>query len=349
MTTYELYEKLCEFNEDEKFYEQYYDAQKKKWKLNEFLEGLDFQELLKRRLIIPEANTGYMPSSMSDETYFELEDKNSIVLNKHNRYTPAFKHRHVFFELIYVLSGSCVQQINQDKVIVKEGQFCLLAPYTTHSISVFDKSVIINILIRRSTFEDIFYDMLRDTNKIAVFFNQTLFSTTQNSYLILETNHDTLIREQVLIMFLEYINKKNYYEKILNSQLMILFAKILQLYENDIQYPPLTHKGTETCMQIIGYIEEHFKTITLQMVSEHFHFSQGYCSRLIKEYTGKSFTQIVQDLRFQRACSLLTTSNINIMEISSLVGFENVEHFNRLFKKRYKITPGQYRIQKGEI
>lgn len=349
MTTEELYEKLCNFNEDEKFYETYYDARKKKWKLDEFLKNLNYQELLERRLIIPEANTGYMPSSMSDETYFELSDKNSIVLNKHNRYTPAFRHRHVFFELVYVLTGSCTQRINQDEVTITEGQFCLLAPYTTHSIGVFDDSIIVNILIRRSTFEDIFYDMLRDTNKIAVFFNQTLFSTTQNSYLILDTARDAMIREQVLTMFLEYINKKNYYEKILNSQLMILFAKILQLYEDKIQYPALTHKGNETCMQIIGYIEKNFKTVTLSSVCNHFHFSEGYCSRLIKEHTGKSFTQIVQELRFQQACSLLTSSNISIAEISSLSGFKNVEHFNRLFKKRYQLTPGQYRIQETTI
>lgn len=348
MTTQQLYKKLLEFNEDEIFYASYYDAQQNQWKLDEFLSRLDFQQILKRRLIITEVNTGYMPSNMTDETYFEVEDKNSIVISKHNRYTPAFKHKHIFFELVYVLHGLCTQSINHENIDLKEGQFCLLAPNTVHSISVFNSSIIINILIRRNTFEDIFYDILRDTNKISLFFNQYLFSNKQNTYLIFNTNKDLVLKEHVLTMFLEYINKQKYYEKILNSQLMILFNKILQSYENNIYYPPSTKKGDKTFIQIISYIEENYKTISLSELSKYFHFSQPYCSMLIKEYTGKSFTEIVQHIKFQKACSLLINSNISIEEISHLVGFENVEHFNRLFKKIFKMTPGQYRTNSNK-
>ena len=151
MTTNELYNHLLAFNEDEKFYESYYDAHQKRWKLEEFLKNLDYQEVLNRRLIITEIDTGYMPSSMSDETYFSPDNKNSIILSKHNRYTPAFRHKHVFFELAYVLCGSCTQKINQDEITLTEGQFCLLAPHVSHSISVFDSSLVLNILIRRGT------------------------------------------------------------------------------------------------------------------------------------------------------------------------------------------------------
>lgn len=343
MTIQELYEKLCEFNDDELFYKNYYDAKQNRWKLEEFLNRLDYNKVLEQRLIITEVNTGYMPSDMTDETYFEPEDKNSIVISKHNRFTPAFRHRHIFFEMIYVLSGSCIQHIGQEELLLKEGEFCLLAPDVTHSIGVFDASIVINILIRRSTFEDIFYDILRDTNKIALFFNHSLFANMQNTHLIFNTNKDPVLKDYVLNMFLEYLNKAKYYEKILNSELMILFGKLLQMYEDKIQYSPQTRKGNETCMYMITYIEDHYQTVSLAKVAEHFHFSQAYCSRLIKEYTGKSFTSILQNIKFKKALSLLENSNISIAEISHLVGFENVEHFNRLFKKIYHLTPGQYR------
>lgn len=343
MNTQELYEKLREFNEDELFYRNYYDVKQNQWKLEEFLNGLDYEKILDRRLIITEVNTGYMPSDMTDETYFEPEDKNSIVISKHNRFTPAFRHRHIFFEMIYVLSGSCVQTIGQEEIHLCQGEFCLMAPDVTHSIGVFDSSIIINILIRRSTFEDIFYDILRDTNKIAVFFNQSLFANMQNTHLIFDTGGDSILREHVLTMFLEYMNKDKYYEKILNSQLMILFGKLLQRYEDHIKYPPRTRKTNETCMHIIAYIEDHYQTVTLNEICRHFHFTQSYCSRLIKEHTGKSYTAIVQSIKFKKAVSLLESSNISISEISRMVGFENVEHFNRLFKKIHRVTPGQYR------
>ena len=187
------------------------------------------------------------------------------------------------------------------------------------------------------------YNMLYDGNKISLFFNQSLFSNTGNSYLILDTDKDKNLREHVLTMFLEYTEKKNYYENILNSQLMILFAKILQNYEEHIQYPLMTRKGNLVCMKLIQYMEEHFNSVTLQELAETFHFSQGHCSRLIKAYTGKSFTQIIQSLRFQKARTLLTTTDISVAEISHMAGFENPEHFNRLFKKHFGTTPGKYR------
>ena len=343
MTTRDLYEKLCEFNEDEKFYANYYDARQKKWKLDEFLAHLDVKEVLERKLIITEVNTGYMPSAMSDDTYFETEDQNSIVLSKHNRYTPAFRHRHVFFEIAYVLSGSCVQKINQDEITVTEGQFCLLAPNVPHSISVFDSSLVINLLIRRSTFENIFSALTHADNKISRFFNQSLYATTGNDYLVLDTNKDPALREQVLAMFLEYVGKQKYYGEILNSQLIILFAAILRQYEDRIRYPAGSHKRNETFIELIDYIEKHMEDITLSELAAHFHYSQGYCSRLIKACTGKSFTQIVQDSRLQYACHLLKTTPVRISEIAHMAGFENVEHFNRLFKKRYQVTPGKFR------
>lgn len=343
MTSQELYRKLCEYNEDETFYIQYYDAKQNKWNLEEFLKNLDFEKVIDQRLIIPEVSSGWMPVDMSDDIYFDSNDKNSIVMSKHNRYTPMFRHKHIFFEMVYVMWGSCRQRINQEEIELKEGQFLLIAPEIMHSVGVFDSSVIINILIRRSTFEDIFYDMLRDTNKISIFFNSSLFENEQNAYLIFDTDHDALFREFVLDMFLEFLNKKKYYEKILNGQLMILFTKLLQLYEDKIQYPPRVGKSTQLSMQILGYIEKYYQTVSLSEVAGCFHLSEAYCSRLIKKHTGKSFTMIVQNIKFRRACSLLETSHISIAEISRLSGFEYVEHFNRLFKRRYQMTPGQYR------
>lgn len=343
MTSLELYGKLCEYNEDEKFYIQYYDAKQNKWNLDKFLKNLDFDKVIDRRLIVPEVSSGWMPVDMSDDIYFDTNDKNSIVMSKHNRYTPMFRHKHIFFELVYVMSGTCRQRINQDEIQLNEGQFLLIAPDIMHSVGVFDSSVIINILIRRSTFEDIFYDMLRDTNKISAFFNSSLFENEQNAYLIFDTENHPFFREFILDMFLEFLNKKKYYEKILNGQLMILFTKLLQLYENKIQYPSRIGKSTQLSLEILGYIEMYYQTISLKEVAVRFHLSEAYCSRLIRKHTGKSYTMIVQDIKFRRACSLLETSNISIAEISRLTGFEHVEHFNRLFKRRYQITPGQYR------
>lgn len=343
MTIGELENQLMEFNEDERFYQQYYNVKQDKWMLEDFLESLDFNEVIQRRLIVPEVSGGWMPSDMKDEAYFDAEDKNHIVISKHNRFTPPFRHRHIFFELAYVVKGHCSQDVGKDRIEMEEGDFCLLAPDTIHSVSVFDDSLLVNILVRRSTFEDIFFNMLRDTNMIATFFNQSLYSGVHNPYLIIPARGDQVLKEYVLSMFLEYLGKSRYYEKILNNQLMILFAKILQSYEDHIQLPSVMRRATEESIRILSYIEDNYQSVTLKQTAAQFHFSQPYCSKIIKEYTGKSFTQIVQEIRFQKAAILLKNTNISIAEISSRVGFENVEHFNRMFRKLYEMPPGKYR------
>ena len=56
MTTGELENQLMEFNEDERFYQQYYNVKQDKWMLEDFLESLDFNEVIQRRLIVPEVS-----------------------------------------------------------------------------------------------------------------------------------------------------------------------------------------------------------------------------------------------------------------------------------------------------
>ncbi len=343
MTIDELLENLMAYNDDELFYREYYYAKQDRKNFKSFLADLNIDELNERRLIVPEIKGGFMPSKLEDNAFFDEKGKNNIVVNKHNRYTPTFVHQHFFFELIYVLSGSCRQHINQETFTLGAGQFCLVAPNTEHSIGVFDSSIIINILIRHSTFEDIFYNILEDTNKISVFFNNSLYAKNQSPYLIADSENDSFIREQVLLMFMEYIEKSKYYENILNSSLMILFSKLLQKYEDNIFYSNETKKISSCFSDIMAYIYENYQHTSLNEIARHFHFSPEYCSRLIKQYTGKSFTKIQQNIRFSKACFFLENTNSTIAEISSLIGYHNVEHFNRLFKKIYGMTPSQYR------
>ncbi len=343
MTTKELLNELQNWNEHELFYYNYYIAKNSK-NFQEFLNTLDTEYLKKKMLIVPEIKDGFMPDFVTDADYFfDKNSQNNVILTKHNRYTPAFFHSHQFFELIYVLKGACRQNIAYEQIDLKEGDFCLVSPSTSHSIEVFNNSLIINILIRRGSFEDIFYNVLKDTNKVSQFFNSSLYSKKNNAYLIMESKNDNTIKEHVLSMYIEYTERKKYYENILDSSLMILFSKLLQQYENTMKLPGEVRKSSALFSDIMAYFDANYQTISLNDIARHFHFSTAYCSRLIKKHTGKSFTQLQQSIRFNKACFFLKHTNQPIAEISALVGFQNVEHFNRLFKKRYQKTPGQFR------
>lgn len=95
----------------------------------------------------------------------------------------------------------------------------------------------------------------------------------------------------------------------------------------------------------MNYIQENYVSVTLESLSEEFHLTAPYISKYIKEKSGQTFGQIVKHIRMKKARTLLQSGNMTVENISYTVGYQNVEHFNRLFKRRYGITPIQYRNQ----
>jgi 2-isopropylmalate synthase len=59
-----------------------------------------------------------------------------------------------------------------------------------------------------------------------------------------------------------------------------------------------------------------------------------------------TFGEIVKKARMKKAKNLLKTGNMTVEKVALAVGYQNVEHFNRLFKKAYDMTPVQYRNRK---
>ena len=71
--------------------------------------------------------------------------------------------------------------------------------------------------------------------------------------------------------------------------------------------------------------------------------SEPYISKYIKDKSGKTFGEHVANIRMKKAKSLLKNGNMTVENIAFAVGYQNVEHFNRLFKKTFDMTPVQYR------
>ena len=101
----------------------------------------------------------------------------------------------------------------------------------------------------------------------------------------------------------------------------------------------------ERIVEIISFIKDDYKNVTLDTLSEAFHLSKPYLSKYIKEKAGMTFQEAVRKERMKKARTLLRETNQTVESVAAEVGYENVEHFNRLFKKNYGVTPVQYRKQ----
>lgn len=104
------------------------------------------------------------------------------------------------------------------------------------------------------------------------------------------------------------------------------------------------NRGNSTILRAYAYMEKHYmKKLTLYQVSSYLELSEGYLSKLFTQETGKSFVRHLTDLRIHKAKGLLTGTNMKVYEICEAVGYENVEHFSRVFKKIVGSSPKQYK------
>lgn len=99
-------------------------------------------------------------------------------------------------------------------------------------------------------------------------------------------------------------------------------------------------------IEIMNYVQANYIDITLDDLAEKFYLSKPYLSKYIKEKSGMTFGELVKKIRMKKAKALLKSSNMTVENIALSVGYQNVEHFNRLFKKAYNMTPMQFRNQK---
>ena len=99
-------------------------------------------------------------------------------------------------------------------------------------------------------------------------------------------------------------------------------------------------------IEIMNYIQANYIDVTLDDLAEKFYLSKPYLSKYIKEKSGVTFGELVKKVRMKKARAMLKSSSMTVENIALTVGYQNVEHFNRLFKKAYNMTPVQFRNQK---
>ena len=85
--------------------------------------------------------------------------------------------------------------------------------------------------------------------------------------------------------------------------------------------------------------------ITLNDAAKEVMLSPVYYGRLFKKNVGVSFTAYVLDFRLNKARHLLKDSMLNVREIANLVGYKDVNYFIRLFKKKYGVSPNEFKKQ----
>lgn len=105
-------------------------------------------------------------------------------------------------------------------------------------------------------------------------------------------------------------------------------------------------KQDPTIAFVYDYIAKNFdKDITLDVLADKLNISRSYLSRYFKEKTGEYFVDYVNSVRIEEAKKLLLRPDIRIQDAAQIAGYQNINSFNRMFKKFTGFTPSEYRKQ----
>ncbi|HHW01235.1 MAG TPA: response regulator [Thermoanaerobacterales bacterium] len=92
------------------------------------------------------------------------------------------------------------------------------------------------------------------------------------------------------------------------------------------------------------YIQQNYmKPITLKEVSSVVGFNDSYFSSLFKKETGKNFMEYLLEVRMNRAKELLKETNLSIAGICEKIGYSDLKHFTKSFKKYTGLNPNEFR------
>lgn len=274
-----------------------------------------------------------------------IPDDKDVFIIKHLPYVDDGLHGHNYFEINYLYSGSCVQLFENERRTLYAGDMCIISPYAQHNIILDSSCFALGILMRKSTFDRIFWELLTQKDLLSAFFRHSLYEVEQSNYLFLQTDNRTEIQYLLQNIVLETHLSDSYANHNAINLMNVLFGKILRSYSKTIQFydmKPRLHHELEFSM-LLQYVQQNYQTVTLQGLAQQFHFSEAHLSRRFKQNIGKGFSALIQEFKLNRAAESLRNTTMKVSEISEMVGYDSVDHFSRSFKKYFGASPLAYR------
>lgn len=253
-------------------------------------------------------------------------------------------HQHDTWEISYVITGSGTRIIGNEVQTFSSGEIIFIPPNIPHcwSFDEFDhdnEGKIENITI---IFQTVLFDkvisLFPETKTIiskmlsirnAVGFSKISLSQLQSIMMDMITQNDIERLASILRIF----------------NIIALTKEIQCVGELVVQ-----NKNTKRMQEINRYILNNYqRTITLDEVARFIGMNKSAFCSFFKQENKKSFFTVLNEYRVECACLMLRETKISISIIGFTVGFEDIPHYNRTFKKKVGMTPKEYRIKQLTI
>lgn len=258
----------------------------------------------------------------------KLLSKNKAAFHWWNSGSTSL-HCHNFYEFFIVTSGTVIHEINGEEHCLKKGTLYMIRPEDKHRIKPADEGAIhMNISVVPQKLEQICEglnisekDFLRCKAKVRLAGDEFEFFR----------------KRAERISFLEYQNDERFHIIIceLVSQAVSIIFKNSVFGKNE---------QPEWFTDVLDKIHSpEYCACRAEDVYKLASFSPSVMVEYFKKFTGKTVNEYIRTIKINRACDFLKESDISIVELSNMLGYSSLSHFNRVFKEYTGLTPAAYR------
>lgn len=257
-------------------------------------------------------------------------------------FTSVPTHWHNEYEIIYIKKGKGIISLDLEYHNVKTGDIILIVPGQLHSIeqkaseTMEYENIIFGADIIASNHSDYcytnFFSMLtKKTLQYPVIFNSSTCSYYSDIARCID-NADEICK-----------TFPHGYQLALKSYLFQFFFIVFTNSPKNTT-PLRKKKSLDKIKLIIKYVENNYAdNISIEDMAELCDFSQSHFMKFFKNNMEVSFIEYLNNYRLTMASRLLISSSSSIIAIAMESGFDNLSYFNRLFKKKYDMTPSEFR------
>lgn len=272
-----------------------------------------------------------------------LEKGKLIAIRPHTRFIAFPEHTHDYVEMVYMCQGETRHTVNGNAITLHQGELLMLGQNAHQSIEAAgEKDIAVNFIVRPAFFSGTLSFLGEEETPLRRFVVSCLSGENEAGYLLFRVAEllpvQNLIENLLFTLLEDMPNKRG----ILQMTMGLLFAQLM----NHTEALQFETQEQNAVISVLRYLEENYRDGSLTEIAGRLHYELPSLSRLIRQKTGKNYTELLQEKRLSQAAWLLRNTDKHVDEIANTVGYENLSYFHRLFSARYGLSPKKYRACK---
>lgn len=266
-----------------------------------------------------------------------------ITLRPHTRFIHFPAHTHDYVEVVYMCSGETTHIVNGTRLSLAQGELLFMNQSAVHEIlEAGEKDLAVNFIVLPEFFANILTDIGEEETPLRRFLVDCLCGRSNGpGYLHFKVSEILPVQNLVENLLFTLSREEPNRRKISRMTMTLLFLQLLGHAET-LDTPD---REQALMVGVLAYIESNYVSGSLTDLARLLHYDLYGLSREIKNQTGKTYTQLVQEKRLAQATFLLKTTRRNVDDIAQAVGYENVGYFHRIFREQFGMSPRSYRMQ----